>query len=117
MFGGSGADKDIALFTIFSKKWSRAGFLNQGSDFQKRTTMTNNQIENHYEGRYGHAVMVRQDDFLVIGGYSSTRRSLGTERCTMRNGQFDCTVINPYLNNYAYYPETIFVEQDFCIKS
>ena len=60
--------------------------------------------------------MVRQNDFLVIGGYSSTRRSVGTERCSMENNEMTCTSINPYLNNYAYYPETMFVEENFCVR-
>ena len=98
IFGGdSGPDtytpsNTIAEFSTVTKEWTKLGELNQA--------------------RYGHGVFIQQGDFIVVGGSGTFR----TERCTLNEGTIRCTLIDPKLNGYYYYPEMMSVEPNFCPK-
>ena len=83
----------IATLDVCTKSWARVGSLN--------------------EGRMGHAVVVRSDDFVIVGGYGTRQ----TERCALQNEmQMLCVSVEPELNSYADYPEAMLVEKNFCVN-
>ena len=90
IFGGYGAESVIAMLDVASKTWSKIGSLNQG--------------------RSAHAVVVRSNDFVIVGG----RDTKSTERCEMQNNQMVCVSTEPELTNFAYYPEAMIVDENFC---
>ena len=83
----------IAAFSTVSKEWKKLGELNQA--------------------RYAHGVLIQQGNFIVVGGYPGNLR---TERCTLNEGTIRCTLIDPELKSYGFYPEMMFVEPNFCPK-
>ena len=99
IFGGdSGPDiytasNKIAAFSTVTKEWKKLGELNQA--------------------RYAHGVFIQQGDFIVVGG---NNKNLRTERCTLNEDAIRCTFVDPELDRYAYYPEMMSVEPNFCPK-
>ena len=99
IFGGDSGPRDytpsstIATFSTVTKEWKKLGELNQA--------------------RLGHGVFIQQGHFIVVGGYNGNLR---TERCTLNEDAISCTLIDPELNGYAFYPEMMSVEQNFCPK-
>ena len=99
IFGGDAGPRDstpsttIAAFSTVTKEWKKVGNLNQA--------------------RFAHGVFIQQGNFIVVGGYFGT---LGTERCILNEDEIRCTVIDPELSTYYYYPEMMAVEPDFCPK-
>ena len=83
----------IAMLDVSTKTWSKIGSLNQG--------------------RSGHAVVVRSNDFIIVGGQDTK----STERCEMQNDEMICVSVEPELNNFAYYPEAMLVDENFCMDS
>ena len=81
------------MLDVATKRWSRVGSLNVG--------------------RYGHAVVVRQNDFLIIGGSGT----LDTERYMLENNEMSCEVVEPNLNYFFVYPEAVLVDKDFCVNN
>ena len=98
MFGGNLHPEDarptntIASFSTVTKEWKKLGELNQA--------------------RYAHGVFIQQGDFIVVGGWGTFR----TERCTLNEEAIRCTLIDPKLSEYCYYPEMMSVEPNFCPK-
>ena len=93
----------IAAFSIITKKWTKSGKLNKA--------------------RLGHGVIVRDGDFIVVGGtdYGELyENSFETERCTLIvDTQFTpikCSNVDPVLDDYYYYPEMMRVPHDYCQK-
>ena len=99
LFGGDSGPSEftpsntIAAFSTVTKEWKKLGELNQA--------------------RYGHGVFIQQGNFIVVGGLEEDFR---TERCTLNEEAIRCTLIDPELNGYYYYPEMMFVEPNFCPK-
>ena len=97
IFGGDRADFDetdtIAAFSTVTMEWKKAGVLNQA--------------------RLAHGVFIQQGDFIVVGGMDGL---LGTERCILNGDAINCTVVEPTLHYYFYYPEMMAVEPDYCPK-
>ena len=83
----------IAKFSTLTKEWTKLGELNQA--------------------RFAHGVFIQQGDFIVVGGFKGDLR---TERCTLNEDAIRCTLIDPELKNYGYYPEMMSVEPNFCPK-
>ena len=84
----------IATLDVSTKSWTRVGSMNQG--------------------RYGHAVVVRSNDFVIVGGYGTRQ----TERCTLQNErQMLCVSVEPKLTDFAWYPETMLVDENFCVSN
>ena len=81
----------IAMLDVSTRSWSQVGTLTQGRD--------------------GHAVTVRQTDFIITGGFGTTI----TERCEYANGEMNCVIIEPVLADFYVYPETMLVNEDYCI--
>ena len=77
----------IASFDTATKQWKKLGKLNQA--------------------RQGHAVIVHQGHFIVVGG----RYSRGTERCTLKGNLIQCTTVGPELEYYNSYPEMMSVPE------
>ena len=77
LFGGYGAESVIAKLDVSTKKWTNIGSLKQG--------------------RYAHAVVVRSNDFIIVGG----RDTKNTERCEMRNNEMGCVSVEPELTSFA----------------
>ena len=92
MFGGYGADTVIAMLDVSTRSWSQVGSLTQG--------------------RSGHAVTVRQTDFIITGGFDKKT----TERCEYENGEMKCEIIKPVLTDFYAYPETMLVNENYCVK-
>ena len=98
IFGGdSGPDiytasNKIAAFSTVTKEWKKLGELNQA--------------------RYGHGVFIQQGDFIVVGGWGIFR----TERCTLNQDAIRCTLIDPELEDYGFYPEMMSVMPNYCEK-
>ena len=96
IFGGdSGPSNEtpsntIAAFSTVTKEWKKLGELNQA--------------------RLGHGVFIQQGDFIVVGGWENLR----TEHCTLNQDAIRCTLINPELDYYYYYPEMMAVNPDYC---
>merc|ERR1712227_391631 len=83
LFGGryAGYNEDvIAMLDVATRSWSRVGSLN--------------------EGRYGHAVVVRQNDYIILGGYQTK----GTERCVLENNEMTCEVVEPNMTIFYLNP-------------
>ena len=80
------------MLDVSTKSWTRVGSLNQG--------------------RYDHAVVVRSNDFIIVGGQDTK----STERCQMQN-QMLCVSVKPDLEDFAFYPEAIVVDENFCGSS
>ena len=97
IFGGDYGDfqqtDTIAAFSTITKEWRKVGELNQA--------------------RLAHGVFIQQGYFIVIGGMDGL---LGTERCILNEDAISCTVVEPILHNYFYYPEMMAVEPNFCPK-
>ena len=82
------------MLDVSTKSWTRVGSLNQG--------------------RYAHAVIVRSNDFVIVGGWGTTQ----TERCALQNEmQMLCVSVEPELTYFAYYPEAMLVDENFCGSS
>ena len=82
----------IATLDVSTKSWTRVGSLNQV--------------------RYAHAVIVRSNDFIIVGGWGTNR----TERCALKNEMhMKCVLVKPELTNFAVYPEAMLVEENFCV--
>ena len=99
IFGGDSGPSDntptnpIVAFSTITKEWKKLGELNRA--------------------RYAHGVFIQQGDFIVVGGYD---RKLFTERCTFNEADIHCTLVDPELENYAYYPEMMAVMPSYCEK-
>ena len=99
IFGGdSGPDtytpsNTIASFSTVTKEWKKLGELNQA--------------------RYAHGVFIQQGDFIVIGDYKGRLR---TERCTLNQDAIRCTLVDPELQDYGFYPEMMSVMPNYCEK-
>ena len=91
-FGGYNAASVIAMLDVSTKTWNQVGTLNQG--------------------RNGHAVVVRRTEFIVLGGYGTK----DTERCVYDDGKMNCEVVQPILTDFSYYPETMLVNENFCLN-
>ena len=87
------SENTIAAFSTVTKQWKKLGELN--------------------EARYAHGVFIQEGDFIVVGGDNGTR---GTERCILNEDEIRCTVIDPELYDYSYYPEMMAVEPNYCPK-
>ena len=95
LFGGfspAGYSNVIASFDTVVKRWIKFGKLNQA--------------------RQGHRVIIQQDEFVVVGGFPGS----GTERCTSNGKVLECTVFEPDLFNYIFYPELMLVPANYCPK-
>ena len=93
VIGGYGAtnQKVIGKLDATSMVWSQAGEL--------------------VTGRYAHNAIFDGTNILVVGGNAS---NIKIEKCTFSNGQISCSVQNPALSYYAYYPELFLVPTNFC---
>ena len=99
LFGGSGAPSVIAKLEVATKTWAQVGSLigRQGP-----------------QGRFAHAVVVRSNDFIIVG---SPYKKM-TERCALQNEmQMLCVTVEPKLNNFAFYPEAMLVDENLCASS
>ena len=94
------------MLDISTKEWSRVGSLNQG--------------------RWGHAVVVRSNDFVIVGGCprSGCTASVTTERCEMQpidsndpNDQMICVAVQPELTSFSRYAEAMLVDENFCVNN
>ena len=84
----------IATLDVSTKSWTRVGSLNQG--------------------RYGHAVIVRSNDFIIMGGNDI----FATERCSLENEmQMLCVSVEPKLYIFSHYPEAMLVDENFCVNN
>ena len=98
IFGGDSghssytATNTIAAFSTVTKKWKKVGELNQA--------------------RLANGVFIQQEDFVVVGG----SELFDTERCTLNGDVIRCTVVNPRLYEYGFYPEMMAIEPDYCPK-
>ena len=82
------------MLDVATKTWTQVGSLNQS--------------------RFAHAVVVRSNDFVIMGG----RYTKSTERCVLQNEkQMLCASVEPELTDFAYYAEAMIVEEDFCMPS
>ena len=82
------------MLDVSTKSWTQVGSLNRG--------------------RSGHAVVVRSNDFIIVGGRNTKR----TERCVLQNEmQIVCVSVEPELTDFAYYPETMLVDENFCVNN
>ena len=63
------------------------------------------------QARHGHAVIVHQGKFIVVGGEHGLH---GTESCTLKDDSVQCKTADPELENYFYYPEMMSVTENFC---
>ena len=81
------------MLDVSTKSWTQVGSLNRG--------------------RSGHAVVVRSNDFVIVGG----RNTKSTERCEMQNYEMLCVLVEPELKELAYYPEAMLVDGNFCASS
>ena len=83
----------IAAFSTVTKEWKKLGELKQA--------------------RYYHGVIIQNGDFVVVGGNDG---QLGTERCILSEDTITCTVIDPVLDHYYYYPEMMSVPPNYCLE-
>ena len=99
IFGGDlgssvkGSGNTIAAFSTTTKEWKKLGEMNRS--------------------RYAHGVFIQEGDFIVVGGYGGT---YGTERCILNEEEISCTLIDPELDEYCYYPEMMAVGPNYCPK-
>ena len=104
LFGGDSGPSEftpsntIAAFSTMTKEWKKLGELNKA--------------------RYAHGVIIQKDDFIVVGGYPNSDYEFDviTEHCTFDEDAIQCTPIDPKLGDYAFYPEMMHVEQNYCEK-
>ena len=101
MFSGWIMDRTsdiVASFDTKSRQWKKLGHLNQA--------------------RYGNGVIVRQGQFVVVGGIgnSNSEKLRSTERCYFENESIQCTTTEPVLDVYYQYPELMLVPEDYCPK-
>ena len=66
---------------------------------------------NLVNGRYAHNAIFDGSNLIVVGGMTG---SLKTEKCVISKDHVSCTAQNPALEDYAYYPELVLVQADFC---
>ena len=89
--------KTIASFSTITKKWKKLGELKRA--------------------RLAHGVIIRDGDFIVIGGRNDTwASSFETERCSLKDNSVQCSTVAPVLQNYVFYPEMMRVPHDYCEK-
>ena len=53
-----------------------------------------------------------QGRFIVVGGYGT----FGTERCTLKGNEIQCTTVDPELRNYKFYPEMMSLPENLSPK-
>ena len=103
MFGGRGKSGDkthvsttIARLNATTYQWSMAGSLNTGREY--------------------HGAIAINDEFLVIGGQtsSSSSTSMSTERCSIVNTEIVCVDQEPKLSYFSEWPGLFLVESDYC---
>lgn len=82
----------IAKLNTELNQWSIAGRLNTA--------------------RFGHGVIVTEDQFLVVGGASERR----TERCYLidSNDEMTCHSQEPTLQEYRHWPELLLIDEHLC---
>ena len=61
-------------------------------------------------GRDGHNSIFDGSNFLIVGGIGTFK----TEKCAFSDNQVNCTVQNPELTSYSYYPELFMVSAEYC---
>ena len=106
LFGGDSGPSDstpsktIAAFSTVTKEWKKLGELNQA--------------------RYAHGVFIefsmkffQHGEFIVVGGFPGDLR---TERCTFHEDAIRCTLVDPELEDYGFYPEMMSVMPNYCEK-
>ena len=93
LFGGTTTEDVIAMLDVATRSWSRVGSLNVG--------------------RWGHAVVDRENDFIIVGGGGT----ISTERCVLENDEMTCEVVEPNLTKFYIYPEAMLVDKDFCVNN
>ena len=76
------------------------------------STKTWSRIGSLMQGRFGHAVVVRSNDFIIVGGQDTK----SIERCEMQN-EMSCASVEPELKDFAFYPEAMVVDENFCGNS
>lgn len=93
IFGGlDGYHYIDQIVTFDGSKWSKVGTLQNA--------------------RYAHDVTFLNQVFLVVGGAGS----LPSEVCSLdQNGQMSCLPKGPFMDNFAWYPESFIVEENYCI--
>ena len=62
--------------------------------------------------RDGHSAIVQSNEVLIIGGYSNGPNPLQTENWNLKTGE--STMIEPILDQYAFYPELFLVYPGYC---
>ena len=103
MFGGWNAESVVARLDISTRTWTQVGSLNQG--------------------RRDHAVVVRSNDFVVVGGCSisyytsNCEAAVTTERCEMQNDEMICLSVDPKLTSFSQYAEAMLVDQNYCVNN
>ena len=91
MFGGYGVDDTlVARYDVTGDSWSHVGKL--------------------ADGRYGHAVIRKDNDFMIVGG----KGTQPTNVCRYQNSEMNCEKRDPFLWVYYLYPEVLAVDTDFC---
>ena len=68
------------------------------------------------KSRRGHGTIFDEDKLIVFGGYEE----LTTELCALKDGLFDCIVVDQStynFRNYAFYPEMAIVDKNFCAEN
>ena len=102
IFGGLKSEEEshdkIVAFDTKTKEWNNVGELKHA--------------------RSGHGVIIQTNAFVVVGGMSDekTLTNLNTERCTIKGNSIVCSVVDPELYEYVFFPELIHVPQDYCPK-
>ena len=94
---GHSTTKTIASFSTITKVWKICGKLQNA--------------------RSGHGVFIHEGDFVIVGGtMNGGEIDVPTERCNLNGDRIQCTVVEPKLSDYKYYPEMIAVPHDYCPK-
>ena len=87
--------RTVAAFSITTRLWEKIGLLNVG-------------IRQH-------GVIMKQYDFLVLGG--RTGKDNFVEKCSLKGGKIKCAKIAPNLyDNYYQKPIIMKVPENYCPK-
>ena len=105
------------LYDYATVSTNQGTFIIGGYDGQAVSTMAcfnGNEwslIGNLNSPRYAHSAIINGDNVFIVGGHPA---DLPTEIWSLKENELYLHLTKPSLNNYAYYPELLLVDPDYC---
>ena len=87
--------QEIYSINLTEKKWVLAGIMQTP--------------------RFAHQVLLRESDFVVVGGKKQNLQPISTETCQIVEDKLECQSVEPMLTEYWNYPATMLIDENYCV--